>query len=322
MRGICLKNFALIGVAGYIAPRHMKAIADTGNNLVAALDITDSVGIMDSYFPNADFFTEFERFDRHVDKLRRANSEKKVGYVSVCSPNYLHDSHIRFALRSGADAICEKPLVLNPWNIDGLKDIERDTGNRVNTILQLRLHPSIIALRDRVKNGPTDHKYDVDLTYVTSRGHWYLQSWKGDINKSGGIATNIGVHFYDMLHFVFGDLKENIVHYGDSRKAAGYLEYERARVRWFLSIDVEDVPESLQSRGQRTYRSIMCDGDEIEFSGGFTDLHTRSYEEILKGNGFGLEENRTAIEIVSVIRDARPLGLTGDYHPFLKRVIE
>lgn len=316
-----MKNFAMIGAAGYIAPRHMKAIKDTGNDLVAALDVNDSVGIIDSHFPDADFFTEFERFDRHIDKLRRANSDSKAHYVSICSPNYLHDSHMRFALRSGADAICEKPLVLNPWNIDGLQAMEKDTGQKVNTILQLRLHPSIVALRDRVKSNVTGHKYEVELTYITSRGHWYLQSWKGDPKKSGGIATNIGVHFYDMLHFVFGKLQHNVVHYSSDTKAAGYLEYAQARVRWFLSIDISDVPNKVRAMGQRTYRSITCEGQEIEFSGGFTDLHTRSYEEILKGNGFGLEENRVAIDTVSQIRDARPEGLTGDYHPFLKQVL-
>ena len=316
-----MKKFAMIGAAGYIAPRHMKAIKDTGNDLVAALDVNDSVGIIDSHFPDADFFTEFERFDRHIDKQRRANSDNSVDYIAICSPNYLHDSHMRFALRSGADAICEKPLVLNPWNIDGLQAIEKDTGNKVNTILQLRLHPAIIELRDKVQNGPKDRKYEVDLTYITSRGHWYLQSWKGDTKKSGGIATNIGVHFYDMLHFIFGDLQQNVVHYSSDTKAAGYLEYARARVRWFLSIDINDVPADVRATGQRTYRSITCEGDEIEFSGGFTDLHTRSYEEILKGNGFGLEENRVAIETVATIRDGKPMGLSGDYHPFLKQVI-
>ena len=228
---------------------------------------------------------------------------------------------MRFSLRSGAGAICEKPLVLNPWNIDGLLDIERDTGNKINTILQLRLHPAIIEMRDKVHNGSKDRKYEVDLTYITSRGHWYLQSWKGDTRKSGGIATNIGVHFYDMLHFIFGDLQQNVVHYCSDTKAAGYLEYEQARVRWFLSIDVNDVPSDVRATGQRTYRAITCEGEEIEFSGGFTDLHTRSYEEILSGKGFGLEENRVAIETVSTIRNARPLGLIGDYHPFLKEVV-
>jgi len=312
-----MKKFALIGAAGYIAPRHMQAIKATGNDLVAAYDPNDSVGIIDSHFPTAHFFTEFERFDRHVDKLHRQSTANRIEYMSICSPNYLHDSHMRFALRSGADAICEKPLVLNPWNIDGLLDIEKDTGRKVNTILQLRVHPAIIALKEKVKSEAKDKKYEVDLTYITSRGKWYLQSWKGDIKKSGGIATNIGVHFFDMLHFVFGELQNNIVHHVSDTKAAGYLEYENARVRWFLSVDVEDVPVAVQVKGQRTFRSITVDGEEIEFSGGFTDLHNRSYEEILAGRGFGLEENRTAISTVSFIRDAAPTGLTGDYHPFL-----
>lgn len=315
------KTFALIGAAGYIAPRHMKAIQDTGSTLIAALDKNDSVGIIDSYFPDADFFTEFERFDRHIDKLRRENEGKSVDFISICSPNYLHDSHMRFALRSDADAICEKPLVLNPWNIDALQDIERDTGRKVNTILQLRVHPSIIALKDKVRSENKSTKHEVDLTYITSRGHWYLQSWKGDEKKSGGIATNIGVHFYDMLHFIFGELQENVVHHSSETMAAGYLEYEKARVRWFLSVDFAFVPDSAKAQGQRTYRSITIDGEEIEFSGGFTDLHTRSYEEILAGRGFGLEENRVAIETVASIRNAQPLGLKGDYHPFLKGAI-
>lgn len=313
-----MKNFAIIGAAGYIAPRHMQAIKMTGNELVAALDPNDSVGVIDGYFPNADFFTEFERFDRHIDKLNRGNKIGKIDYVSICSPNYLHDSHMRFALRSDADAICEKPLVLNPWNIDGLLDIEKDTGRKVNTILQLRVHPSIVALREKVLAGKKNSKYEVDLTYITSRGHWYLQSWKGDKKKSGGIATNIGVHFYDMLHFIFGGLQENVVHYSDATAAAGYLEYENARVRWFLSVDYKYVPETAKEDGLRTYRSITVDGEEIEFSGGFTDLHNRSYEEILAGRGFGLEENRVAIETVSHIRNSFPVGLTGNYHPFLK----
>ncbi len=314
-----MKNFALIGAGGYIAPRHMQAIKATGNKLVAAYDVNDSVGIMDSHNPDAEFFTEFERFDRFVDKIRRANDARKIDYVSICTPNYLHDSHMRFALRSGADAICEKPLVLNPWNIDGLLDIEKDTGQKVNTILQLRVHPAIIALREKVQNSPKDKKYDVDLTYITSRGKWYLQSWKGDVKKSGGIATNIGVHFFDMLHYIFGALQQNVVHLCTETKAAGYLEYENARVRWFLSVDFEDVPAKQQAEGQRTFRSITVDGEEIEFSGGFTDLHTRSYEEILAGRGFGLEENRTAITTVAHIRTADIAPLTGDYHPYLKK---
>lgn len=313
-----MKNFALVGAAGYIAPRHMQAIKATGNELVAALDINDSVGVIDSHFPKAEFFTEFERFDRHIDKMRRANDSRRVDYVSVCSPNYLHDSHMRFALRSGADAICEKPLVLNPWNIDGLLDIERDTGHKINTILQLRVHPAIVELRRRVGADKNDSKHEVDLTYITSRGHWYLQSWKGDLKKSGGIATNIGVHFFDMLHFIFGALQSNIVHVLSDTRAAGYLEYEHARVRWFLSVDFNDVPSLQRAAGQRTYRSITVDGEELEFSEGFTDLHTRSYEEILAGRGFGLEDNRTAIMTVSAIRNSLITPLVGDFHPLLK----
>jgi UDP-N-acetyl-2-amino-2-deoxyglucuronate dehydrogenase len=310
-----MKNFALIGAAGYIAPRHFQAIRDTGNRLVAALDPNDSVGIIDSYFPNADFFTEYERFDRHIDKLRRKASTDRIDYVSICSPNYLHDSHMRFALRSDADAICEKPLVLNPWNLDGLADVERDTGRRINTILQLRLHPAITDLRTRIAASPGDRKFEVDLTYATSRGRWYFQSWKGDERKSGGIATNIGVHFFDMLHFLFGALQDNRVHLSSPSKAAGYLEFEHARVRWFLSLDVMDVPEKERAAGLRTFRSITIDGEEIEFSGGFTDLHTRSYEEILAGRGFGLEENRCAVEAVSAIRTLELTPSLGEAHP-------
>jgi UDP-N-acetyl-2-amino-2-deoxyglucuronate dehydrogenase len=314
-----MKNFALIGAAGYIAPRHMKAIRDTGNQLVAAMDPNDSVGIIDSYFPDANFFTEFERFDRHVDKLRRTRHDRQVHFVSICSPNYLHDSHMRFALRSGADAICEKPLVLNPWNIDGITEIEHETGKKVNSILQLRLHPSIIALKEKVEKTAINSKFDVDLTYITSRGNWYLNSWKGDIKKSGGIATNIGVHFYDMLYFVFGALQENRVHYISDTKAGGYLEYEKARVRWFLSIDVNDIPEGILKSGQRTYRSITVNGEDLEFSSGFTDLHTTSYQEILAGRGFGLSENRLAVETVAHIRTAVPEMSISDCHPFLMK---
>jgi len=239
-----MKRFGLIGAAGYIAPRHMKAIKETGNDLVAALDINDSVGIIDSHYPEAEFFTEFERFDRHVDKIKREGNG--LDYIAIASPNYLHDSHMRFALRSGANAICEKPIVLNPWNIDGLLEIEKETGNKVHTILQLRLHPSIIALKEKISSQPKDKKHEVDLTYITSRGHWYLQSWKGDVKKSGGIATNIGVHFYDMLHFLFGELQENQVHLREDTKSSGYLEYEHARVRWFLSVDYQDVPNNIK----------------------------------------------------------------------------
>lgn len=313
------KNFALIGAAGYIAPRHMQAIKATGNQLVAVLDPNDSVGIIDSHFPEADFFTEFERFDRHVDMRRRASNGSRIDYVSICSPNYLHDSHVRFALRSGAHAICEKPLVLNPWNIDGLQEIERETGKQVNSILQLRLHPAIIALRDKVQASQSGKKHEVNLAYITSRGHWYLQSWKGDSKKSGGIATNIGVHFFDMLHYIFGALQSNVVHLYSDTKAAGYLEYQNARVRWFLSVDIEDVPVAQRESGQRTFRSITVDGDEIEFSGGFTELHNRSYEEILAGRGFSLEENRTAIETVAAIRTSEAVPPGDNGHPFLRK---
>lgn len=312
-----MKKFALIGAAGYIAPRHMKAIRDTGNELVAAMDINDSVGIIDSHFPDAQFFTDFEMFDAHVNFERRAG--RGLDYVSITSPNYLHSAHMQWALRAGADAICEKPLVLYPEQIDDLKAVEADTGRKINTILQLRLHPAIIALRDRVAAMPADRKVDVDLTYITSRGNWYLKSWKGFTDKSGGIATNIGVHFYDMLHFVYGALQENIVHLNTPMKAAGYLEYERARVRWFLSLDVNDVPASERAKGKRTYRAVIADGEDIEFSEGFSELHTRIYEEVLAGRGFGVEENRVAIETVAHIRNAA-LAPTNDLtHPFVEK---
>jgi UDP-N-acetyl-2-amino-2-deoxyglucuronate dehydrogenase len=312
-------SFALIGAAGYIAPRHMRAIRDVGGTLRAAYDPADSVGVMDSHFPDARFFTEFERFDRYVDRCRRQGEQ--IAHVSICSPNYLHDAHIRFALRSGADAICEKPLVLNPWNIEGLAAVEQDTGRKINTILQLRLHPAIIALRDKVAAEKAQHIHDVDLTYITSRGRWYYVSWKGDEAKSGGIATNIGVHFYDMLSFVFGKLKASYVHHRAMDCASGYLEYERARVRWFLSINVRDVPPST-AENQRTYRSIAVDGEEIEFSEGFTDLHTASYREIISGRGFPLEDVRASIETVSSIRSS-PIELhKGERHPLLHDVIK
>lgn len=315
-----MKNFALIGAAGYIAPRHMKAIQETGNVLVAALDRNDSVGIIDSYFPEAHFFVEFERFDRYIDKLRRRNDSRKIDYVSICSPNYLHDAHVRFALRSNADAICEKPLVLNPWNLDGLEELEADTGRRVNAILQLRLHPAIIELKERLTETPSTRKHDVDLTYITSRGRWYLASWKGDERRSGGIATNIGVHFFDMLHFIFGNVQENQVHVRSETRAAGYLEFERARVRWLLSVNAEDLPAQTAANGQRTYRSITVDGKDVEFSSGFTDLHTVSYQRILEGGGFGLHECRPAIEMVSAIRTAPIQENYGEKHPALARI--
>lgn len=312
-------NFALVGAAGYIAPRHMKAIKDTGNHLVAALDRNDSVGIIDSYFPNADYFLEPERFDRHLDKQRRLGPDNKIDYVSICSPNYLHDAHIRLALRNGAHAICEKPLVLNPWNIDALKIIEQETGKKIYNILQLRLHPAIIALKKRVEAAPKDKKFDIDLTYITSRGHWYYMSWKGDSQKSGGIATNIGVHFYDMLTWIFGDVQSNIVHLYEADKAAGFLELKNARVRWFLSIDSNSIPEEIKAQGKRTYRSLTMNGESIEFSDGFTDLHTRVYEDILSGKGFGIDETKASIETVYEIRKQSPVGAIGDYHPFIKK---
>jgi len=311
-------NFGLIGAAGYIAPRHMKAIKDTNNELVAALDKFDSVGVMDSYYPNASFFTEPERFDRHMDKLRR-QGDKKIDFVSICTPNYLHDSHIRLALRNGAHAISEKPLVLNPWNIDALQEIEKETGKKIYNILQLRHHQSIIDLKKKIDEGPKDKIYDIDLSYITSRGKWYFVSWKGDNSKSGGVATNIGVHFYDMLTYIFGDVQLNTVHYTDKDTAAGFLQLERARVRWFLSVDDRNLPADIVAKGQRTFRSITVDDEEIEFSGGFTELHTISYQHILKGEGFGLEHARKSIEIVHSIRNSNPIGIRGDYHPFLGR---
>jgi UDP-N-acetyl-2-amino-2-deoxyglucuronate dehydrogenase len=298
-----MKNFALIGAGGYIAPRHMKAVKDTGNNLIAALDKHDSVGILDSYFPEAEFFVEFERFDRHIEKLRRLGTQ--TDYVAVCSPNYLHDAHIRFGLRIGANVICEKPLVLNPWNIDGLKEIEKETGKKISTILQLRLHPAIIALREKIQKNSSGKKYEIDLRYITSRGHWYHISWKGDPQKSGGIATNIGIHFFDMLIWIFGDVKINEVHQHTAETASGKLELERANVNWFLSIDANTLPGEIKQSGKRTFRSLTIDGEAFEFSEGFTELHTRSYEEILKGNGFPVEEARKSIELAHAIRDKR-----------------
>lgn len=312
-------QFALIGAAGFIAPRHMKAIKDTGNNLVAAVDPFDCVGILDSYFPGANFFVETERFDRHLDKLRR-KGENKVDYVSICSPNYLHDAHIRLALRNEAHAICEKPLVLNPWNVDALKEIEEETGKKINVILQLRYHPTIIALKKNIDDGPKNKVYDVDLTYITSRGNWYFISWKGDMEKSGGVATNIGIHFFDMLSLVFGPVRENIVHYSDKYTAAGFLQLEKARVRWFLSVDYQTLPDEIKAKGQRTYRSIRIEGEEMEFSDGFTELHTESYRHILAGEGFSVEDARSSINTVFEIRNAAAIGKKGDYHPFLDRI--
>jgi UDP-N-acetyl-2-amino-2-deoxyglucuronate dehydrogenase len=315
-----MKNFALIGVAGFIAVRHLKAIKETNNQLVCALDPNDSVGIMDSYFPNADFFVEYERFDRHVDKLRK--TPNKIDFVSICTPNYLHDAHMRFGLRSDSDVICEKPLVLNPWNVDGLQELEAKTGKKIFNILQLRHHQSIIDLKNRIENGPKDKIYDIDLTYITSRGHWYFTSWKAQVEKSGGIATNIGIHFFDMLTWIFGEVEQNVVHVMEPKRASGFLRLKRANVRWYLSLDYNVIPDEIKAKGQRTFRSITIDGDEFEFSEGFTNLHTVSYQNILDGHGFGLEATRQSIEIAYTIRNSNPVGLVGDYHPFATKEVE
>ena len=315
-----MKNFAIIGVGGYIAPRHLKAIKETGNNLLVALDKSDSVGIMDSFFPKADFFTEPERFERHVYKLQHG-SGKKLDIFSICTPNYLHDAHIRMALLNGADAICEKPLVLNPWNIDALSELEKETGHKIYNILQLRLHPAIIELKKKIEAGDPNKIYDVDLTYITSRGKWFHYSWKGDIAKSGGLATNIGIHFFDMLQYIFGKKKMLVVHHRDNHVVSGYLELEKARVRWFLSVDSEYLPDEIKAKGQTTYRSIQIAGDELEFTGGFTDLHTESYRNILAGNGFGLDQAKPSIEMVHFIRNAEVVTTMKDCeHPFISRI--
>lgn len=311
-----MANFALIGAAGYIAPRHLKAIKDTGNDLLAAYDKFDSVGRLDSFFPECSFFTENELFDRHCSKLQ--NSDSPLQWLSVCTPNYTHDAFIRYGLRLGCDVICEKPVVLNPYNIDALEKVEQETGHKAYNILQLRLHDSIAALKKKVDEGPADKIYDVDLTYITSRGRWYYTSWKGDVHKSGGIATNIGVHFYDMLQWIFGPVQQNIVHVMSFDRVAGYLELKKARVRYFLSINSDCLPENAVQGEKRTYRTLSIDGDEFEFSQGFTELHTLSYQKILAGEGFRISEARPCIEIVSQIRNATPIGLKGDYHPLAK----
>lgn len=311
-----MKNFALIGAAGYIAPRHLKAIKDTGNKLIAAYDKFDSVGIIDSFFPETAFFTELELFDRHCTKIK--STSEKLDFVSICTPNYLHDSHMRYSLRLGTDVICEKPLVLNPWNLDALTKIEQETGHKIYTILQLRLHPSIIALKQKIENAPKDKIFDIDLTYITSRGNWYYTSWKGDVRKSGGVATNIGVHFYDMLQWIFGEVKQNIVHISSHDRCAGYLELQKARVRYFLSINADNLPENAVQGEKKTYRTINIDGEQFEFSQGFTELHTESYKQILEGKGFGVKDTYESIKIVHEIRNAQPIGLKGDYHPLAK----
>jgi UDP-N-acetyl-2-amino-2-deoxyglucuronate dehydrogenase len=312
------KNFAVIGAAGYVAPKHMKAIKETGNVLVAALDKSDSVGILDSFSYDVSFFTEFERFDRHAEKRRTADEKTKIDYVSICSPNYLHDAHIRFALRIGAHAICEKPLVLNPWNLDATQLMEQETGKKVYTVLQLRVHPSIIALKSRLAEEKSGKKHLIDLTYITSRGKWYFHSWKGDIAKSGGIATNIGIHFFDMLIWLFGKVQYQEVHLAESRKMAGFIELDNAVVRWFLSVDHNDLPEQARTGGVPTYRSITIDNREIEFSGGFADLHTLVYKDIMEGNGYGIEDARPSLNLVSSIRNTNP-GIKNEnvIHPFL-----
>ena len=313
-------NFALIGTGGYVAPKHMRAIRDTGNHLVAALDRHDSVGILDSFSYDVAFFTEFERFDRHAEKLRRLGEDRRLHYVSICSPNYLHDAHIRFALRIGAQAICEKPLVLNPWNLDALEEMEREHGCRIYNVLQLRVHPAIIALRERIAESTSPEKIDIDLTYITSRGNWYFTSWKGDPSKSGGIASNIGIHFFDMLMWVFGGVQYSEVHLCEPRKMAGFMELERARVRWFLSVDRNDLPTVATEQGKPTYRSISMGEEEIEFSGGFTDLHTLVYQDILSGGGYGLDAARPSIELVYALRQATPVTAGAERgHPFLNR---
>lgn len=296
-----MKKFGLIGAAGYIAPRHMRAIQDTGNQLICALDPYDGVGIIDSFFPEADFFTEPERFDRHLDKLRR-RGQNKVDYVAICSPNYLHDAHIRMALRNEAHAICEKPLVLNPWNLDALEELEKETGKKIYTILQLRLHPSILALKKKIEEAPKDKVYDIDLSYITSRGRWYFFSWKGDTQKSGGVATNIGIHFFDMLSWIFGNLKDLEITLSQPEKASGILEFARARVNWYLSVDSKDLPAAAVDKGKRTFRNLTIEGEALEFSDGFTDLHTLSYQNILAGNGFGIKDARPSVEIAQKIR--------------------
>jgi UDP-N-acetyl-2-amino-2-deoxyglucuronate dehydrogenase len=312
------KNFALIGVGGYIAPRHLQAIRDSHNQLVAAVDRNDSVGIIDRYFDEVAYFVEFERFDRYVEKLRRLGEDRRVHYVSICSPNYLHDAHIRFALRVGADAICEKPLVLSPWNLDALADMEVETGRKIHTILQLRMHPALLDLRRRVDQSTESCKWDVDLTYITTRGNWYFVSWKGDVQKSGGVATNIGIHFFDLLLWIFGSPRMLELHYSDASKVGGYLELEKAHVRWLLSLDRKDLPQAEKDAGRTSFRSLRVDGQEIEFSGGFTDLHTTVYQEILAGRGFGIEDARPSINLAYQVRNAHPVGTNEYSHPLLR----
>jgi len=313
-----MKNFALIGAAGFVAERHIKAIKETGNNLVAACDMFDVMGRMDSYFPEAEFFPDFDTFDRYIKQDQAKSSLSEIDYCSICTPNYLHINHIEFALRNGMNAICEKPLVIYPSEIDKLEQLEKETGLSIHSILQLRLHPVIIALREEYKNKPADQIFDVDLTYITSRGKWYYKSWKGDIDKSGGVTANIGIHFFDMLSWIFGQVQESIVHSYEDHKASGFLQLERARVRWFLSLDYNDLPAQVKAKDSRTFRSITIDGKEIEFSEGFTNLHTSTYSEILQNGGFGLDTVKPSIQLTDSIRNSKPVGLTGNYHPMLR----
>ncbi len=313
------RNFALTGAAGYVAPRHFKAIKDTGHRLVAAVDPHDAVGVLDRFGFDVRFFTEFERFDRHLEKLRRGPEIDRVHYVSICSPNYLHDAHIRVALRIGADAICEKPLVINPWNLDALRELEQETGQRVNTVLQLRLHPELRALRDRLRLQRSSAPHEVCLTYVSARGRWYDVSWKGSDERSGGIVTNIGIHLFDLMLWLFGPVVDSEVHLREQRRMSGYVELERARVRWFLSTEAPDLPFPPQPGVRTTFRSITVDGQEIEFSEGFADLHTRVYEEVLAGRGFGIDESRPAIDLTHQIRQATAEPQSARLHPFLSQ---
>jgi len=315
-----MKNFGITGVAGYIAPRHLQAIKDTGNKLIAAMDPHDSVGILDRYFPHASFFTEFERFDRHLEKLRRMSSDEKIDYLTICSPNHLHDAHIRLALRLGANAICEKPLVLNPWNLDALQELEKDSGGKVFTILQLRVHPSLIELKNKLLHEKKK-KHDVELTYITSRGPWYKYSWKGDVHKSGGIATNIGIHFFDLLMWYFGKMERIEVHYSSEDKMSGYIELDNANVKWFLSIDRNDLPEGIIESGKTTFRQIIVDDKEVEFTEGFTDLHTKVYSETLEGRGFGLEIAQPSVELVEKIRNEKISAKQTIVHPFAEKIL-
>jgi UDP-N-acetyl-2-amino-2-deoxyglucuronate dehydrogenase len=322
MSAMTSKNFALTGVAGYIAPRHMNAIKETGNRLVAVVDPHDSVGVLDRYFFDARYFQEFERFDRHVEKLRRKSEEDRVHFVSVCSPNYLHDAHIRFALRIGADVICEKPLVINPWNLEPLKELEREYGKKIYTVLQLRVHPAMAELKKKLEQEKAAAgKRDVVLTYITSRGNWYHASWKGQVERSGGLVTNIGIHFFDILMWFFGPVEISEVHYSTQKRTAGYLELQNARVKWFLSVDRADLPPQKKEGGPTTFRSITIDGKELEFSEGFTDLHSVLYRETLAGRGFGIDDARPSIQLVYNIRNAVPVGVNSNSHELAQKAV-